>query len=147
MIAASSVEVIAGQGIVGDRYALGVGAYSATEPAKPRHLTLIAQDAVDTALAWQLAAGLTPFTVEQTRRNVLLRGITASELNQLIGVRFRIGGLLFEGFELATPCQRPSMLSGIEGFADAFFDRGGLRVRSLESGALYCGDPLSLSQS
>jgi len=145
MVAASRVEVIAGQGIRGDRYALGVGAYSATEPAKPRHLTLITQDAIDTALAWQLAAGLAPFSVEQTRRNVLLQGITASELNQLVGVRFQIGSLLFEGLELATPCERPSQLTGIEGFPDAFHDRGGLRVRALSSGSLQVGDGLALT--
>lgn len=145
MIAATRVEVIAGQGIAGDRYALGVGAYSATEPAKPRHLTLITQDGVDTALAWQLAAGLEPFSVEQTRRNVLLQGITAGELNELVGVRFQIGSLLFEGFELATPCERPSQLAGIEGFPDAFHGRGGLRVRALSTGSLQVGDRLALT--
>jgi len=145
MVAASSVEVIAGQGISGDRYALGVGAYSMTEPAKPRHLTLITQDAIETALAWQLAAGLAPFSVEQTRRNVLLQGITASELNQLVGVRFQIGSLVFEGFELATPCERPSQLTGIEGFPDAFHDRGGLRVQALSSGSLEIGNRLTLT--
>lgn len=41
------------------------------------------------------------------------------------GIRFRFGGLLFEGFKLATPDGRPSMISGVDGFAEAFHERGG----------------------
>jgi hypothetical protein len=142
MIAASQLQVEAGSGIVGDRYAFGLGAYSATEPDKPRHLTLITQDGIDTANAWQLAAGLEPFPAELTRRNVVMEGMTASELNRWVGRRFRLGALLCEGVELATPCERPSALSGIEGFPEAFDGRGGLRVRVLEGGTLHRGDRL-----
>jgi len=142
MIAASQLQVEAGSGIVGDRYALGLGAYSATEPDKPRHLTLITQDGINTANAWQLAAGLDPFPAELTRRNVVMEGMTASELNRWVGRRFRLGALLCEGVELATPCERPSALSGIDGFPEAFDGRGGLRVRVLEGGTLHRGDRL-----
>lgn len=143
MVAASELQVEAGAGIVGDRYALGMGAYSATEPDKPRHLTLITQDGIDTANAWQLAAGLAPFSAELTRRNVVMEGMTASELNRWVGRRFRLGALLCEGVELATPCERPSALSGIAGFPEAFDGRGGLRVRVLEGGTLHHGDRLT----
>jgi hypothetical protein len=143
MRAAASLEVQAGRGIVGDRYALGVGAYSNTLPPKIRHLTFITQDGIDTAAAWQQAAGLPVFDVLQTRRNVLLSGMSARALNDLVGQRFRVGSLLCEGIELATPCDRPSALASIDGFQEAFDGRGGIRVRVLQGGLIRRGDLLS----
>jgi hypothetical protein len=138
----SSLEVQAERGIVGDRYAMGVGAYSDSSPPKTRHLTLITQDGIDTAAAWQQAAGLPVFGPLLTRRNVLVSGVSASALNELVGRRFRVGAILCEALELATPCERPSALASIDGFQEAFDGRGGLRVRVLEGGVIRTGDLL-----
>lgn len=140
---AVSLEVRAGSGIVGDRYALGVGAYSDTLPPKARHITFITRDGIDTAAAWQEAAGLPVFNAVLTRRNVLVSGMTARALNDLVGRRFRVGVLLCEGLELATPCDRPSALASIDGFHEAFDGRAGLRARVIEGGIIRTGDQLT----
>ena len=139
MIAAQALTLEQGRGVSGDRYALGEGAYSRVEPVKDRHLTLITQEGIDTANAWQQASGLAPFSAALTRRNVVLEAMSAQALNDLVGQHFLIGPVLCEGLELATPCERPSSLSGIPGFPEAFDARGGLRVRVLSSGTIEIG--------
>ncbi len=136
-----------GRGVSGDRYALGVGSYSGVEPEKDRHLTLITAEAIETACAWQQAAGLPAFEAQQTRRNVVIEAMTATQLNALVGRRFRLGRILCEGIELATPCERPSALTGIAGFPEAFDGRGGLRARVLESGSVRVGDIVAMELS
>lgn len=139
---ADPLRVIAGQGIEGDRYATGQGAYSDTQPPKMRHLSLITEDGIATANEWQEAAGLPAFTMAQTRRNVLLRGLSAPDLNALVGQRFWVGEVECYGLELCTPCPRPSQLSAQPGFQEAFEGRGGLRAQVLSSGWLRLGDAL-----
>lgn len=142
MRTAEQLRVIAGQGLEGDRYATGQGAYSDTQPPKIRHLSLITEEGIATANEWQEAAGLPAFTMAQTRRNVLMRGLSSHDLNALVGQRFRLGGIECYGIELCTPCTRPSALSGQPGFQEAFEGRGGLRTQVLSSGWLRLGDEL-----
>ncbi len=144
---AHSLEIQAEHGVVGDRYALGVGAYSDSEPAKIRHLTVITQDGIDAAADWQQAAGLPVFDAPLTRRNVVVSGMSAFALNELVGRRFRLGDILCEAVELATPCDRPTALASIDGFQSAFDGRGGLRVRVLDGGVIRTGDRLTLPDS
>ncbi len=136
------LRVIAGMGLEGDRYATGLGAYSATEPSKIRHLSLITEEGIATANDWQQAAGLPTFSMVQTRRNVLLRGISAQALNDLVGQHFWVGNIQCRGIELCTPCPRPSQLSQQDGFQEAFEGRGGLRAEVLLGGELAVGDAL-----
>ncbi len=142
MTANEQVNVVAGVGLEGDRYAAGVGRYSREMPVKVRHVTFICQEGIDIANEWQEAGGLPTFTAGQTRRNVLLTGMSAGELNSLVGRSFKISGLLFNGLELATPCHRPSEVTGQEGFLDAFENRGGLRAEACTGGVLRIGDLL-----
>lgn len=139
---ASQLRLLAGQGLEGDRYATGQGAYSGTQPPKIRHLSLITEEGIATANEWQQAAGLPVFSMAQTRRNVLLRGLSAHSLNALVGQRFWVGEVECFGIELCTPCPRPSELSGQPGFQEAFEGRGGLRAQVLGSGWLRLGDAL-----
>jgi MOSC domain-containing protein YiiM len=78
----------------------------------------------------------------QTRRNVLLRGISAQALNDLVGQHFWVGSIQCRGVELCTPCPRPSQLSQQDGFQEAFEGRGGLRAEVLLGGELAIGDAL-----
>jgi len=142
MQSAQALKVIAGQGLEGDRYALGLGAYSATQPPKIRHLSLITEAGIATANEWQQASGLPTFTMAQTRRNVLLRDLPAQALNDLVGQRFWVGEVECYGIELCTPCQRPSELSAQAGFQEAFEGRGGLRAQVLSGGHLRLNDTL-----
>lgn len=139
---APQLRLLAGQGLEGDRYATGQGAYSGTQPPKIRHLSLITEEGIATANEWQQAAGLPVFSMAQTRRNVLLRGLSAHSLNALVGQRFWVGEVECFGIELCTPCPRPSELSDQPGFQEAFEGRGGLRAQVVGSGWLRLGDAL-----
>ena len=72
---ANSAKLNAGIGIEGDRYAMGTGAYSATEPAKVRHISLISLSAIETANEWLKAGDEPTFEAAETRRNITLEGI------------------------------------------------------------------------
>lgn len=143
MKAVDQVKMLAGVGLEGDRYAMGVGTYSIQVPVKVRHVTFICQDGIDTANEWQEASGLPAFSPGQTRRNVLLAGMSPDALNNLVGRRFSVAGLWFKGLELATPCHQPSAVTGQEGFVDAFDSRGGLRAQACTNGVLRIGDLLT----
>jgi MOSC domain-containing protein YiiM len=145
MQAISHVKVSAGSGIEGDRYALGIGAYSKVEPAKVRHISLISSSAIETANDWLKAGDEPTFDESETRRNIVLEGITATELNELVGKQFHLGNLLLLGTELCTPCERPAQLLNRPSFMEAFEGRGGIRAEVLNSGDLAIGDKLTLN--
>ena len=136
-------EIIAGEGIASDRYALGLGAFSKTKP-KIRHISLIALSALAQANSQLLVKQQEPFCEGDTRRNLVISGIHEDELNSLVGKIFYLGGLAFRGTELCVPCQRPAKLLRRPDFMAAFEGRGGLRAEALESGTLSNGDLLTL---
>jgi len=138
------IKVKADSGIEGDRYALGTGAYSKIEPAKVRHISLISSSGIETANDWLKAGDEPTFDGSETRRNIVLDGITATELNDLVGKLFQLGNLQLLGTELCTPCERPAQLLNKLSFMEAFEGRGGIRAEVLNSGALAIGDKLTL---
>lgn len=144
MVQIAKANIVAGEGIAGDRYALGIGAFSKTK-IKIRHISLIALTAMEDANHQLIAKQQMPFSEGDTRRNVIISGISADELNDLVGKIFYLGGLAFKGTELCEPCQRPANLLKRPDFMGAFEDRGGLRAEALESGNLSNGDRLTFS--
>jgi len=138
----TTVEVQVGIGIKGDRYASGMGAFSANQPPKIRHISIIASTGIAIANLWLEADNELPFTDSETRRNVVLDGISPSELNALVGQIFQLGNISLKGTELCAPCVRPGELLGKSNFMDAFDDRGGIRAEILSSGTLSTGDAL-----
>lgn len=133
------VMALAGRGLEGDRYALGTGTYSASPRAVKRHATLIAFDDIETAARKGGA-----FSPAETRRNIVLDGITVADLNALVGRTFRLGAALLRGDEICKPCERPSLLSGKPDFAGKFEQSGGLRVEIVQDGRIAAGDELKL---
>ena len=120
-------------GLAGDRYALGVGAFSA--PGRTgQDLTLIEAEAVE-ALSEALGE---PFAPEQARRNVIVRGV---DLDALIGRRFRLGDVECVGRRRGRAradlqrLTRPGVLRGL-------VHRGGLRADVLGRGTIAVGDPV-----
>ncbi|HEV3228131.1 MAG TPA: hypothetical protein VGY97_01555, partial [Solirubrobacteraceae bacterium] len=78
-------RVDVGRGLQGDRYWQGKGTFSGVR--KPgRELTLIASEALE-GLRRDTGIDLEP---DHTGRNLLTSGI---ELNELVGRRFRVGGI------------------------------------------------------
>jgi MOSC domain-containing protein YiiM len=125
------VGAIAGVGLDGDRYALGTGHYSG-DPRVDRHVTLIEVEEIE-ALASRDGIVLAP---GETRRNIATRGI---RLNELVGRRFRIGGVACEGTRLCEPCQYLTDLLGKPVLAP-LVHRAGLRARILTDGEITLGD-------
>ena len=123
------VEVRAGHGVVGDRYA-----------GRPAHrdaaVTVLAAESVE-ALAAELGSG--PLDPLLTRRNVVLRG---AEVEALRGVEFSLGcdegEVVLRGGRPANPCAwldtvlAPGAHRGMRG-------RGGVRCAPLTDGVLRLG--------
>ena len=138
----NDVKIIPGIGIEGDRYALGLGAYSKTLPAKSRDISLITRDGIDAANQVLKRLGLDYFFDFETRRNIVIEGLSAPDLNSLVGKEFYLGKHKLRGTQLCTPCERPSKLTKKKGFLEAFEGRGGIRAQILEAGHIQIGDPL-----
>jgi MOSC domain-containing protein YiiM len=143
MMQIERADIIAGEGIVGDRYAAGIGAFSVSKP-KIRHISLITLSGLAEANRQLLANQHTPFSEGDTRRNMVINHLSTDELNSLVGQTFYLGGLAFKGTELCVPCQRPAKLLARPDFIKAFEARGGIRAEALESGPLAAGDLLIL---
>jgi hypothetical protein len=135
-------NIIAGEGILGDRYAAGLGAFSKTKP-KIRHISIITLSGIRDANRQLLGNQFPHFSEGDTRRNVVINHFSADELNKLVGEIFYLGGLAFKGTELCVPCQRPANLLARPDFIQAFEGRGGIRAEALESGILTNGDLLT----
>ena len=135
------IAAIAGQGLAGDRYALGTGAYSKEKKQVRRDVTLIETE----VLAAIAAEGGPTILTSQTRRNLVTEGI---KLNELIGQRLMLGenGPIIRGVELCEPCDRPGKLSGdtrlMKEFKDQLMGRGGLRAEILTSGLIALNTPI-----
>ncbi|ABR90611.1 Uncharacterized conserved protein [Janthinobacterium sp. Marseille] len=122
-------ELIAGKGIVGDRYYNGTGTYS----PKPdiREVTLFDIDVLD-ALARNdppLQAEAILLKPEDHRRNLTVRGVP---LNHLVGKRFRVGDVILKGGRLNFPCKYLEELLGMPLYLP-LYNRSGLNC-SIEVG-------------
>jgi MOSC domain-containing protein YiiM len=125
------VQAHAGRGLEGNRYYWPDG----DSPAG-RAVTLIAAEAVEAVAA----EGDVSVTAEETRRNVLTRGI---DVNELVGKRFRIGAVECQGVELCEPCASLEALTQT-GVIKAFVHRCGLNADILNDGQIAVGDPVSI---
>jgi len=138
-----SVRLIVGAGIEGDRYALGIGAFSGSIPAKIRNISLIALTGIEDANQELEASGLKPYLPSEVRRNIVIEDMSSDALNQLIGKEFSLGFIRLRATELCTPCERPAKLSEKLNFLSAFKNRGGIRAQILDAGDIKVGDQLS----
>lgn len=132
----SEARLLVGKGLEGDRYALGCGSYSRW-PGTGRAVTLIESEVIADVMAkhaLDLSAG-------RSRRNIVTTGI---RLNDLVGLRFRIGTALFRGERLAEPCGYLERRIG-SGLQEVLRHRGGLRAGVVEEGAVRVGDTIELS--
>lgn len=126
-------KAVPGRGLEGDRYFEGVGTYTGYDETGEA-LTLIEAEAIE-ALPSEDGIVLSP---EQTRRNVVTRGIS---LNDLVGKRFRIGPVECRGVRLCEPCAH---LEGLTqpGVLEALVHRGGLNADILTEGEIAVGDAI-----
>ena len=129
------VRVLEGLGLEGDRYALGIGAFSRWS-GWGRAVTLIEREAIDAVLresGIDLSGG-------QSRRNVVTTGVALADLN---GQAFRIGTAVLRGARLCAPCGYLERLVG-PGVFDALRGRGGLRADVVQPGTVRVGDAIEV---
>lgn len=117
-------EVLAGKGLLGDRYLGGSG---------NRGVTLIQAEHLPVIAALSGHERVSPALL---RRNLVVSGLP---LLALKGRRFRIGEVLLEGVEECDPCSRMEAALGPGGY-NAMRGHGGLCARVLAGGRLRIGD-------
>ncbi|MES2692565.1 MAG: MOSC domain-containing protein [Verrucomicrobiota bacterium] len=119
------VHCLAGQGLEGDRFCGYRTDYNG-------QVTFFAWEVYEAARREFAVPALKP---DAFRRNVLVEG---AHLNSLIGSRFTLGGVEFEGMSEAKPCawMNAVVAPGAEVWLRG---RGGLRAKILTDGALHCG--------
>jgi MOSC domain-containing protein YiiM len=131
-----SVEVVAGEGLRGDRYGAGIGAAQFKGRRKPENeVTLIAREAIEAA------NDEFNLTIEHldTRRNLLTEGVP---LNDLIGKTFCVGAVTLKGLEKCEPCGYLQKRT-FAWIKPALKGRGGLRCCVLKGGRIAVGDSIA----
>lgn len=135
MMTQEAIELVAGEGIVGDRYRIGTetGFYS-EKPEEGRQVTLFEEEVLE-AILRDYKLELLP---EEHRRNVTTRGVP---LNHLVGRRFHLGECLVEATRLSIPCRHiEEILSKL--VFDPMVHRSGLNCKILRGGTLRVGDEI-----
>jgi MOSC domain-containing protein YiiM len=121
----ASAECLAGLGLRGDRYA-------GHEAGHKRQITFFDWAVYERMREQFDRPELEPWAF---RRNVLVAGL---DLNALIGQRFTLQGIEFEGVEESVPCVWMDEAVAPGAFA-ALKGAGGLRARILSNGTLRLG--------
>lgn len=121
-LAVDEVQCVAGRGLSGDRFFDFRSDY-------PGQVTFFAEEVFDEICRLLEVSGKSPGV---TRRNIITRGV---DLNTLVGKRFEIQGVAFQGVSECSPCHwmNQAIAPGAE---VALHGRGGLRARILTDGPL-----------
>jgi MOSC domain-containing protein YiiM len=127
------VEAVPGQGLAGDRYALGGGTW-AQYPDLEKQVTLIDRDDV-AAVAADTGSEL---TAGDTRRNLVTTGV---DLPSLVGRWFTVGDVLLFGMKRCPPCTHLERLTGVR-LVKAMVHRGGINAAVFAGGRIAEGSVL-----
>jgi MOSC domain-containing protein YiiM len=125
MLTPTSVKLIAGHGVEGDRYD--------TKRNGPRQVTLIASEDMAATAAF---LGLSEILPKLLRRNLVICGINLLALKDR---RFRIGTALLEGSGECAPCSLMEEALGPGGY-NAVRGHGGITARVIEDGEIRIGE-------
>lgn len=132
-------ELVPGRGIVGDRYFLGTGTYSARPDV--REVTLIEAEVLEAIAIGEpkipgFKGRLMP---EDHRRNLTTRNVP---LGHLVGRRFRIGETILRAARMNFPCKYIEDLLGMPGLYEGLLNRSGLNCAIEVGGVIRPGDPI-----
>jgi MOSC domain-containing protein YiiM len=121
-VAVNEVQCLAGRGLPGDRF------FDFQHDYKGQ-ATFFAVEVFDEICRLLAVNGKSPGV---TRRNIITRGV---DLNSLIGKKFEVQGVAFEGMSECSPCHwmNQAIAPGAEA---ALHGRGGLRAKILTDGRL-----------
>ena len=118
----AQVKCVTGKGLVGDRF-FGF---------KENYRGQVTFFSLEVYEALRRELKVFDKTPEVFRRNLFVSGV---ELNALVGKRFRLQGVEFEGVEECRPCEWMDQAFG-PGAEESLKGRGGLRARVLSDGVL-----------
>lgn len=130
------IHVVAGKGIEGDRFYLQSESKD-TQSKTDREITLIEMETID-AIYKEDRIKITP---DQTRRNIVTRGVS---LNDLVGHVFSIGEIKLLGIRLYEPCNYLASRTDPR-LLHSMVHRGGLRAKIIVDGMIHINDPISIS--
>ena len=126
----NSINVIANQGIIGDRHFKEFN-----DPFN--QLSLIESENID---YYNFKYGLDIPYID-FRRNIITKGI---KLNDLVGKKFEIGKVKLEGIDLCRPCRHLSEVLSQDNIIKEFLRRGGLRCQILNTSNIEVGDKIKV---
>lgn len=127
MASLDCVELVAGAGMVGDRYSRCDGA---------RQVSLIQAESLQTIASHLGRDAVSPFDL---RRNLVTQGINLLALKGLV---FRVGDIRLEWSGECHPCSRMEEVLGPGGY-NAVRGLGGILARVLDSGPVRLGDQVT----
>ncbi len=117
----NSIELLNGHGLKGDRFEFS-----------KYPITLFSLE-----VAQEVCSELNlELDIKLFRRNIIVSGV---HLNSLIGKRFKIGDVEFEGLAHCSPCTWMNAVMKKGAYA-SMRGRGGLRVKVIDGGILFCGE-------
>ncbi|MEJ2675376.1 MAG: MOSC domain-containing protein [Acidihalobacter sp.] len=137
MNAADAVEAVAGVGLNGDRYAVNVGFWQATDACQ---VTLIGTPDLAWAVRRAPAAQRERLMQGHHRRNLVVDGLKAQAL---LGKRFRIGEALFAYRKPRPPCGYLDQVEGA-GLCRALGRHSGVCIEVIDGGRFVVGDALEI---
>mgnify|MGYP001156932615 FL=1 len=126
----NSIEVLANQGIIGDRHFKEFN-----DPYN--QLSLIESENID---YYNIKYGLNIPYID-FRRNIITKGI---RLNDLVGKKFLVGEVELEGIDLCRPCRHLCELLDQDNIIKEFLRRGGLRCQILSSSSIEVGNKIKV---
>ena len=129
-------RLVAGRGIVGDRYHDGTGEFSPEVPDPDHELTLVESEQLE---RFRAETGLA-LDASDLRRNVVTRGVS---LDALVGREFSVGPVAIRGIRLCEPCRYLAGRTHSE-VVPRFVHRAGLRAAILRGGIVRPGDPIQI---
>ena len=136
---------IAGAGIVGDRYMLQTGTYSAKFLGEPgKNLTMVSADGVETQMS---KTGLQPLkSLGELRRNLVVRGLSAEALNDMVGHEVMVGtaGVRLFVHRRTVPCKYREAQTKRPRLMNALWDVCGINCEILKGGLVRVGDSVTL---
>ena len=124
----NSINVLANQGIVGDRHFKQFN-----NPYN--QISLIESEGIDN---YNIKFGLNISYID-FRRNIITKG---TKLNDLVGKKFKVGTVELEGLDLCRPCRHLSENLNQNNIIKEFLRKGGLRCQILSSSNINVGDKI-----
>eukprot|EP00316_Scyphosphaera_apsteinii_P012635 CAMPEP_0119319696 /NCGR_PEP_ID=MMETSP1333-20130426/50092_1 /TAXON_ID=418940 /ORGANISM="Scyphosphaera apsteinii, Strain RCC1455" /LENGTH=219 /DNA_ID=CAMNT_0007326169 /DNA_START=1 /DNA_END=657 /DNA_ORIENTATION=+ len=140
----TSANLIPGVGVEGDRYALRTGTYSAKFIGEPgKNLTLVSADSVEATMSTE---GMEPFeSMGALRRNLVVRGLTAEALNDMVGHEVQVGpeARLFV-HRRTVPCKYREAQTKRPMLMNKLWDVCGVNCEILTGGVVSVGDSVAV---